>query len=229
MDGCDGPAGARWSDSISCLSTTFCMAVGYNRALVWDGTAWSVSALANPDFQARSVSCSSATDCIAVGEVLGDLHVERWNGSDWTKVAAPTRPQYSNDELTGVSCVSATYCVAVGFTGYSSESSDALLYTWNGTAWKAPVHPTTPRHLTSVSCWAVGDCVAVADDDTYRALSASDGHWVSDQVLPSNTQATKLSSSLLSVSCVASVQCMAVGSVQGPAAPVAFSSVGYFD
>jgi hypothetical protein len=95
-------------NSVSCTSTTNCMAVGDDYAGTtgtadgtlaeqWNGTTWTVVTTPSPDtFSALlSVSCSSATHCVAVGAsaatATGTVSplTEVWNGSTWTAVTAP--------------------------------------------------------------------------------------------------------------------------------------------
>ena len=79
----------------------------------WDGSSWTTVSTAPSGEtydQFNSVTCAGPTDCWAVGfagpnqqnnnflpnvapNVAGDQAlVERWNGSDWTKVAVPVHP-----------------------------------------------------------------------------------------------------------------------------------------
>jgi hypothetical protein len=65
--------------SVSCVSASDCVAVGYTSTgpayetlvMVWDGTVWSVVSSPNAgtsDDGLSSVSCVSASDCVAVGD-----------------------------------------------------------------------------------------------------------------------------------------------------------------
>src|SRR5579864_6791106 len=100
---------------LSCLSVSFCMAVGgfvtpggRGRALAqeWNGHAWRILYSASTSqFAPSGVSCTSTTFCMAVGSNAA----LRWDGRRW-------RP-LSGSELsgmTGVSCTSPGFCMAVG-------------------------------------------------------------------------------------------------------------------
>ena len=64
--------------SVSCVSVSECVAVGYTKTgpayrtlvMVWDGSVWSIVTSPNAgtsDDELLSVSCVSASDCVAVG------------------------------------------------------------------------------------------------------------------------------------------------------------------
>ena len=69
--------------SVSCVSASECVAVGYTNTdsvnetlvMVWDGSEWSIVSSPNPGTVAnvlRSVSCVSASECVAVGTTRSD-------------------------------------------------------------------------------------------------------------------------------------------------------------
>jgi hypothetical protein len=80
---------------VSCLSSTFCMAVG-NMSAVWNGTAWSMKVFPQASSVlslADAVSCTSKSSCTAVGSYAnlskGTLTlIVNWNGTSWQQQAA---------------------------------------------------------------------------------------------------------------------------------------------
>ena len=90
-------------DGVSCVSTVFCMAVGYyngpSQPLVesWDGSSWAITPSPSPNDDSQNsylsdVSCTSSTNCVAVGTywtnssvVVPQTLVESWNGAAWSK------------------------------------------------------------------------------------------------------------------------------------------------
>jgi hypothetical protein len=95
-------------NSVSCTSTTNCMAVGddfdgatgtadVTLAAQWNGTTWTAVSTPSPAaFSALlSVSCSSTVHCVAVGASAATATgavsplTEVWNGTTWTAVTAP--------------------------------------------------------------------------------------------------------------------------------------------
>ena len=121
--------------SVSCVTPTFCMAVGSTSsddndgepyADIWDGSGWQSSPVAVPPLDPNGtawlagVSCLSSTNCVAVGSYRqnGILVVkaltERWAGGSWA-IGQEVDP----DSLTALSSVSCSdqggqVCMAVG-------------------------------------------------------------------------------------------------------------------
>ena len=160
---------------VSCVSSSFCLTVGYQnneiggapRTLVesWNGETWSYvpkPSNAGPysPSDLTSVSCISSTFCAAVGTYLGTTLVESWNGTELSVVPSPNRGTGGN-ALKGVSCVSAEHCVAVG------AADGALVQSWNGSTWSILESPSPEgSELNGVSCVSVKSCVAVGGDET---------------------------------------------------------------
>ena len=166
--------------SVSCVSDTACMAVGWyfdgsaDQTLIesWDGDGWSV--LPSPDANGNhnvlnSVSCVSPTDCTAVGEYVvanaWQTLIESWNGAAWSIVPSPSTSSSQNNYLHGVSCVSATDCMAIG-TYLTGQADLNLAESWNGSAWSMVPIPSTAAYINSlakVSCTSASACTAVGD------------------------------------------------------------------
>ena len=123
---------------VSCVSTSFCMAVGGFKAENtelplaerWDGHAWSFSTEVVPAGSStlNSVSCVSVDFCMAVGAGSGGAVALKWNGSSWSAVDVASG--YDNAAFFGVSCPTSSECVAVGET--TSGSAQALIEYWLG-------------------------------------------------------------------------------------------------
>lgn len=175
MVGGSGGDGLTWIGSVSCLSATFCEAVGSGasgpEAALWNGTSWTDQTVAGPvSTGLNSVSCTSASSCEAVGEVAdngqeGTL-AESWDGSAWTVQTIPDPSTTQGAQLTGVSCASATSCTAVGWLTSSDLSTDGqhqtVVETWDGTAWTLDSSPNSGNDsiLQGVSCASSQLCTA---------------------------------------------------------------------
>ncbi|MGH9567049.1 MAG: hypothetical protein ACRD4I_13760, partial [Candidatus Angelobacter sp.] len=155
--------------SVSCATTTSCVAVGwYNPSggggskpfsLVLANGAWSYQSRTTNGFL-EGVTCTSAEFCVAVGTHYGaGPSTEIWNGTAWSAPSTPELPDVEGGYLTDVSCLSPTDCTAVG-AGYSKvtnrQTVATVAVTWDGTSWK---EQSTPREseiatnaLTGVSC-----------------------------------------------------------------------------
>jgi hypothetical protein len=106
-------------NSVSCASTTFCVMVDSNGAvLTWNGSGFSapVSIATEPPLTGTnasgltSVSCPTASFCRAVDSIG---RVFAWNGSAWS---AGTEID-NGHALTSVSCPTVSSCVAVDRSG----------------------------------------------------------------------------------------------------------------
>ena len=193
------------ANSISCPSSTFCMAVGTINgpvpvAMSWNGTSWTTEEPLSPTgVTLDSVSCPSTTFCMAVGGsqsgTVGNSY--SWNGTGWTQDAVPS----GTDELTGVSCVSSRFCAAVSYT-------DGLVLSWNGSSWStANSSYTGILELNGISCSSSSSCVTVG----YNNLENDGGFAYLNGSTWSSPQYMSGVNSLSSVSCTSSSFCEAVG------------------
>ena len=123
--------------SISCASSTFCMAVG--------------------------ISTTASTSTVPA---VQSLLIQTWDGLNWTTAPEPNINTSQKNSLNSVSCVSNTYCVAVGKTGVSSATSaeQTLALLWDGAAWTLSQSPNTAvnrnNSLDNVFCISAGNCLA---------------------------------------------------------------------
>src|SRR6185437_6219129 len=166
--------------SVSCVSSTSCVAVGKagGKPVVqsWNGTSWSSAVLAKPSGATTAalegVSCISATACTAVGNFLESgiprALAETWNGSSWTQQSIPN-PGEGAVDLRNVTCLSSSSCTAVGsyvsqwkVSGEETERK-TLVESWNGSSWsiQPSTNPQTFSLLNAVSCTASTACTAV--------------------------------------------------------------------
>ncbi|MCL4448382.1 MAG: IPT/TIG domain-containing protein [Actinobacteria bacterium] len=171
---------------ISCVSQTFCEAVGSDYAnstgiaVGYNGTTWSSQTVPSGIPGLFGISCVSQTFCEAVGSTT----LITYNGSTWSSQTAPAGVSVLN----GISCVSQTFCEAVGST---------TLITYNGTGWLTQTSPSGISSLSGVSCVSSTFCEAVGDDFTNNTPTTVvyNGSTWSTQTLPTGV------SSLDSVSC----------------------------
>ncbi len=232
-----GPAGSSLA-GVSCLSATFCEAVGSSPsghdAAVWNGRSWSVQSTPVPahavGMDLQGVSCVAVNVCEAVGDWLapgGELPravtlAEAWNGTAWAIQPTPSPRALPDSGLAGVSCPSARFCVAVGNNFDTvSASSATLAEAWNGTSWRLVPTPRTAAsgfaELGSVSCTATSACEAVGllQKASEQALAeAWNGRsWT---IQRGAAPAGASSNFLGAVSCVTARFCEAVGQGMDP-------------
>jgi hypothetical protein len=176
--------------SVSCISSTFCMASGtyehleestaklYPFTELWNGSEWKVQEPPIPSGAKHTtilsgVSCVSSTFCIANGSYVNSSGTtvplaEKWNGTEWTiqTTSSPASATYSG--TTRVTCRSTTECDLVG--AYATSAHPQVMpyaERWNGTEWKVQETPlpsgAKAGTLAEVSCASATECIAVGD------------------------------------------------------------------
>jgi hypothetical protein len=192
----------------------------------WDGTAWSL--FSGPTFPSgdepglTAMTAISANDIWAVGSLLnpdGFLYFlfEHWDGTSWT----PTVIQNNGAFLLGASSDATNDVWAVGYSGFVDESSDTLVYRYNGEKWQ---HIPSPKvgaagQLNAVAAlapnnvWAVGDTTMALHDPTLTLIEHYDGtSWTvvpSPNVGPANSSQ---SNRLFGITAVSATDIWAFGS-----------------
>lgn len=220
-------------NSVSCLSSRRCEAVGYSSndgglldytlAEKWTGTAWTVQKSPTPLHGATpmSVSCLSPSWCMAAGSRLGKVpgdtyselpFAESWDGSKWAALHAfvPDPRSVTRAELQGVSCTSSSSCEAVGSVNTSS-TQQSLAEVWNGTTWTRQPMPSSakaPDASFAVSCVSTSWCAAIgAGTHPWAADFWNGSTWtVGPSLVPPDGDA-----SFEGVTCLSSTNCQAVG------------------
>lgn len=245
------PVGARGGslNAVSCAAPGGCTAVGTftdgsgdQQALLLSESGGSLQAQgatlpadagANPRATLDAVSCASVGDCTAVGnytDAAGDtqgLIVSESAGSWSPAVAAapPSGPSPEFGTLASVSCPTATTCVAVGSYHNAAgnqvgwfETEGAGGFTGQDVVLLPAITGSTGSALTSVSCIASEDCVAVGSSegpgvDQAIVVNLRSGGWqpAVPAPLPAGAVPTTTGSALASVTCLSSGSCTAVG------------------
>jgi hypothetical protein len=132
--------------SVSCRTTTLCVAVGYSAGSsqtplteTWRRGHWRlVRSRRLTDGLLNGVSCAAATRCLAVGSVGNRSLSEAWNGTSWRVLRTPRPGGPSASELNEVSCRAPRHCIAAGFRFHPDSGSGqaTLAESWNGSTWK---------------------------------------------------------------------------------------------
>ena len=210
------PTGVRALEGVACLSSTDCLAIGWNDTGTvieqWDGLSWSISPTQFAG-QLSSISCFSSTYCMAVGfasysGAAGVTLTEQFSGGVWSVVPSPGSV---SGILTGVSCVSDTNCVAVGAQWIgASTSPSTLTEIWNGSTWSLVGGPTlgSGSQLRGISCTSANNCMAVGDEGTATLVE----QWNGSSWSVVSTSGLVVAGALNGISCVSGSDCVAVGS-----------------
>ncbi len=208
--------------SVSCVTSSWCIAVGDNNngvstetmMLMWDGSTWTPT---TGNEQSRqflfSVSCVTTSSCIAVGTKNYPAHVLAlsWDGATWSDVSSS-----DTGVLTSVSCLTTTSCWAVGYNKNGSVDQTFILQ-WDGSSWSQSVSPNVgadSNYLNSVSCVSATSCIAVGylyNGGAHQTLTMTwDGTTWAVANSP-NPGSGFMGNTLASVSCVNASSCVAVG------------------
>lgn len=208
------------------------------KAMVATETNGAWNAGVEVDVSLNDLTCPRAGACVGVG---GDEVVAQTRGV-WgapRKIRLPANALIKGSQrdasLSSVACTSVGACVAVGGYEDTSRRMLTMVVTESGGVWgvahaialpaNAPTMTDRQRaSLHSVACTAVGSCVAVgnyedangASDQQAMLATETSGAWGSgvELALPTNasTAAGKQRASLVSVTCTAIGNCVAVGS-----------------
>ncbi len=224
--------------SISCASTTSCVAVGSYKetkaqpekplAQSWNGSTWSTLSVPSPAEGAqgvglRGVSCTTASACTAVGSYYLEgkqrTLAGSWNGTNWTIQASPN-PSPELNSLNQVSCTAVGACTAVGSmqpeAGMVGEETASLAERWNGSEWKTQVTPslaTSEYSLSGVSCASATMCFAVG---SYPLIERGLGQLWNGSTWTTQVKAVaSINGYPSSVSCPSTTWCMVAGSGVG--------------
>jgi hypothetical protein len=197
--------------AVSCVSTTFCEAVGEhgnalntqsNLAEVWNGTRWKVQATPSPqspfgpvDNDLEGVSCVSASFCEAVGNGPNGMSAEVWNGTSWK---VQNRPGNGGIQGQFVSCPSVDFCMSIDAFG--------RVDTWNGSLWSTGTNLTGFSPVGGVSCVSASFCEVVGGGPSGENAAVWNGSTWTAQPTPGGAGEV-----LTAVSCLTPASCEAVG------------------
>lgn len=197
-----GQSGASGLYSVSCPTTSYCVAVGsFGGAEIPGGMPFSVT-YSNGKWQASSrpalpanltadeiesmgVSCHSARDCVAVGTAynfsFGNDTGLQWIESRgrWGRLTTTLVPSAADRgtgaDLASVSCSAATSCISVGFYVRHASNAPLQVVVSNG-RWQRGLGVPHSSALGAVSC-TTWHCVAVGQyDANYGSLVVSERH-----------------------------------------------------
>jgi hypothetical protein len=220
--------------SVSCVSASFCMAVGWTfesfdpsiqiwtystLAEEWNGSSWKIlptPAPPNSSGQLLGVSCVSSTNCVAVGTDNTQLGIsETWNGESWQMQATPDPDGiYTQTYLDGITCVSSVLCTAVGWIAdvrTVAYTLQPLVLTGNGSTWSIQPSPssstTENAYLAAISCSGPAACTALGVGGPAFAERWDGSAWTIESMPDTSTGSPQLTG----VSCPSDVNCVAVG------------------
>jgi hypothetical protein len=148
--------------------------------------------------------------------------IENYNGTSWTITPSPNQTGTSgatlNNQLNGVACTAIDNCWATG--RYVMNTNHTLALHWDGTSWTIVPTPNlaTGSVLLGVQCLSASQCYAVGygrtspTNPTQALIEAYDGTgWTIAAWTNTLSNTNTAANELLSLSCVDSTHCWAVG------------------
>ena len=221
----ESPGGVNELSSVSCPSTTECVAVGASSvgapsgAIVVttdSGLTWTQSTVPSGNMMLSGVSCASDSTCVAVGDSIdsatntsaGVVLATADGGDTWTEQTLPVGVL----SFGAVSCppsVGTPTCFVVGKV--SPTGAEVFVSTDGGDTWSAPDPLGMPNFVNGISCSSTVDCVAVGTAPSWSAsplIAATTNGWSTWSFESAPSGATALNS----VSCISNLDCVAVGS-----------------
>ncbi len=225
--------------AVACSARSGCAAVGvsggtallvYRTASSWRPVRVPVPSSAASWARLTAVTCPSDAACLAAGHYSSSGKqqglLEFGHRATWTATTAPLPASAASSPdvlLPAVACQTASSCVAAGQFTASSGSTYGLLLTGQGSSWSAYRAPVpadaaaSPQAtISSVSCPAAGDCVAVGAYTDARGnqqgmlLTGYGASWTALRS-PLPASANVPGAALSGVSCPAAGSCVAVG------------------
>lgn len=199
---------------------------------VWTSVAapLPLNAAADPDAAVTAITCFAVDSCVAVGgyiakKVDGSGLIEVLSGGTWTPEQV-VQTGFADVEFEGLSCPAAGSCVAVG-EGSTKTGDEGVIATLSAGTWTliaAPLPANTPTGgltlFSSVTCSAVGSCVAVGTELTLGITSLNEmgfietlsaGQWTASTAPLAAKKSSHPLSLLDSVACPAAGSCVAGG------------------
>ena len=148
-------------DSVSCASTTFCVAGdGNGNVYQFNGSSWSSADDIGDTDEILSMSCPTASFC-AAGDDFGNVYT--FDGTSWS--AADDIG--GTDDMLSMSCVSADFCVVGDDSGN--------VYTFDGSSWSGADDIGGTDEMYSVSCVSTDFCAA--GDDSGNVYTFDGSSW----------------------------------------------------
>ncbi len=159
--------------SVSCVSESFCVAVGGQEAVIYDGISW-ITAEVSAEANLKAVSCPSSSFCVAVAEhhipAWSEAYAFTYDDGVWSApTAIPRAPDRGGFDVGSISCSSSSFCAA----GALFEGAGAI---YEGGSW-APWTELVSNTSTSVSCPSASFCAAVDGAGQVFTYTSSTPHF----------------------------------------------------
>ncbi len=219
--------------TISCSTSTECLAVGYGKGSVvlrttnggdtWQGTSLP-SGFGFSNSNLNAISCPTSTECFTSGR--GSVVLRTTNGGNtWQGTRLPSGLGLSGGNFDAISCPMSTECLAVG---YGNGDLDAVLVktTNGGNTWQVTRLPSglgiSGDKSDAISCPTSTECFAAGGDDTQESDNTNPAVLIETTDGGRSWHTASLPSglglgigNLDAISCPTSTECFAAGQGSG--------------
>jgi len=167
------PYGRDFFNSISCPTTTFCLAVTFGgSAEYYVGGHWrGHSKVTSTNSEGlNTVSCASPTFCLA-GSTTDEAYV--FDGHSWRGVGSPqpSAAESQSGEILAVSCVKTRVCYAgTGMINPGTADGSGQVFEFSGDSW-TPSSNVVVNAISAVSCDGPDTCIAGTNGSQYLTFS----------------------------------------------------------
>ena len=204
-----------WLNSVSCVSQTYCVAIGGMYTKYQDGTGVLVGNPAGwasgdgplfiPDARASGIECVAVAKCVAL---TPDANVFFGNPNTWAESGLHdfSAEKFPNLVLTGISCDKITSCTAVGNFDSGPVTVTGDPSKWNGRRDVKSIG-TSAYRISSLTCTNSANCVAaVGKGENPGILRGDPKKWKAKDVR--TTLGPQLKNGVIAgISCTSSVNC----------------------
>ena len=207
-----------WLNSVSCVSKTYCVAIGemLNRdqsgtgVLVGDPAGWASGdgPLFVPDVRASGIECVAVAKCVAL---TTDANVLIGNPNTWAETGLHdfSAEKFPNLVLTGISCDKITSCTAVGNFDSGPVTVTGNPSTWTGRRDVKSIG-TSAYRILSVTCTSPTNCVAaVGKGENPGILKGDPKSWKAKDVRTTLGSGLK-NGFIAGISCTSAFNCVLV-------------------
>jgi hypothetical protein len=185
----ENPSGRDFFNSISCPTTTFCLAVTFGGlAEYYIGGHWlgHTRVTSTNSDGLNTVSCASPNFCLA-GSTADEGYV--FDGRSWTDVGSPqpSVAEQQSGEILSDSCVKSKVCyVGTGMFNPGAADGNGQTFEFSGGSW-TPSSNVVDNAISAIGCSDPDTCVAGTNGAQYLTFTLSSWSDPNQLDLPSGT------------------------------------------
>ena len=147
------------TQAVSCVSSTFCVAISpyQAEASIWTGSSWPLGTVIDNGNTLDDVFCSSTSNCVVVDSSGNDV---TYGGTSWGSVTQID----STNPVTGIDCLSSTSCFGIDAVDNALTDSSG---TWSETNLAAKPSVTGMSCINNAPSAGDDFCGAIRNNDSF--------------------------------------------------------------